>query len=115
MPTLTADTGHDLVTEDLEYQRQGGRDLLARLYRPGGAGRFPAMLQVHGGAWVNKDRTDDDRADAEICGRLPEGRREVELELYEGTNHGFMTGKPDAPYGSRAIDRIKAFRKHTSG
>src|SRR5438034_8021329 len=46
--------------EDVEYQRQGGRALLARLYRPAGAGPFPAVLQVHGGAWVNKDRTDND-------------------------------------------------------
>src|SRR6266568_7991411 len=47
--------------EDIEYQRQGGRALLARLYRPGGAsGPFPAVVQVHGGAWVNKDRTDND-------------------------------------------------------
>ncbi len=34
--------------------------LLARLYRPSGGGPFPAVLQVHGGAWVNKDRTDND-------------------------------------------------------
>ncbi len=41
---------------------------------------------------------------------------EAELQLYEGANHGFMTGKPDAPYASRAIDRMKAFiRKHTTG
>ena len=46
--------------EDVEYQRQGGRALLARLYRPAGAGPYPAVVQVHGGAWVNKDRTDND-------------------------------------------------------
>ncbi len=41
---------------------------------------------------------------------------EVELQLYEGANHGFMTGKPDAPYAARAIERMKAFiRKHTTG
>jgi len=39
----------------------------------------------------------------------------AELQLYEGANHGFMTGKPDAPYAARAIDRMKIFiRKHTS-
>ncbi len=46
--------------EDVEYQRQGGRALLARLYRPAGTGPYPAVVQVHGGAWVNKDRTDND-------------------------------------------------------
>ena len=51
---------HTVEIEDVEYQRQGGRALLARLYKPSGAGPFPAALQVHGGAWVNKDRTDND-------------------------------------------------------
>ena len=46
--------------EDVEYQRQGGHALLARLYRPAGTGPYPAIVQVHGGAWVNKDRTDND-------------------------------------------------------
>jgi acetyl esterase len=46
--------------EDVEYQRQAGRALLARLYRPVGAGPYPAVVQIHGGAWVNKDRTDND-------------------------------------------------------
>src|SRR5947208_9760770 len=60
MTTFAADARHDIVIEDVEYQRQGGRAMLARLYRPGGAGPFAAVLQVHGGAWVNKDRTDND-------------------------------------------------------
>src|SRR5262249_39429482 len=59
---VTLETGarHDIVTEDVEYQRQGGHAMLARLYRPGGAGPLPAVVQVHGGAWVHKDRTDND-------------------------------------------------------
>jgi acetyl esterase len=61
MPTtLEATTRHTVHIEDVEYQRQGGRPLLARLYRPGGVGPFPAVLQVHGGAWVSKDRSDND-------------------------------------------------------
>jgi dienelactone hydrolase len=41
---------------------------------------------------------------------------DAELQLYEGANHGFMTGKPDAPYAAPAIDRMTAFiRKHTTG
>ena len=59
-PTLAANARHEVRVEDVEYQRQSGRALLARLYRPSGAGPFPAALQVHGGAWVNKDRTDND-------------------------------------------------------
>ncbi|HEX3952628.1 MAG TPA: alpha/beta hydrolase [Stellaceae bacterium] len=49
-----------LRIEDVEYQRQGGHSMLARIYRPAGTGPYPAVIQVHGGAWVNKDRTDND-------------------------------------------------------
>jgi acetyl esterase/lipase len=57
---LAAEARHELRIEDVEYQRQGGRALLARLYRPSGTGPFPALLQIHGGAWTSKDRTDND-------------------------------------------------------
>ncbi len=46
------------VVRDIVYQRHGDKVRLARLYRPAGSGPFPAVLQVHGGAWNNKDRTD---------------------------------------------------------
>ncbi|HTV88459.1 MAG TPA: alpha/beta hydrolase, partial [Stellaceae bacterium] len=58
--TLEADARTDIRVEDVEYQRQAGRPLLARLYRPAATGPFPAVIQVHGGAWVSKDRTDND-------------------------------------------------------
>src|ERR1051326_5815704 len=58
--TIDADARSEVRIEDVEYQRQGGRALLARLYRPAGLGPYPAVVQVHGGAWVNKDRTDND-------------------------------------------------------
>jgi len=54
------DSREQVRVEDVEYQRQNGKAMLARLYRPAGTGPFPAVLQVHGGAWVNKDRTDND-------------------------------------------------------
>jgi hypothetical protein len=42
--TITA--SHTIAIEDAEYQK----GMLARLYRPSGAGPFPGALQVHGGA-----------------------------------------------------------------
>jgi acetyl esterase len=61
MPTTTlAEARHEVRIEDVEYQRQGGKSMLARIYRPSGTGPFPAALQVHGGAWVHKDRIDND-------------------------------------------------------
>ena len=42
--------------EDITYQSPNGTPLLARLYRPEGPGPFPAVLEVHGGAWTSGDR-----------------------------------------------------------
>jgi acetyl esterase len=39
--------------QDVEY-REG---LLARVYRPQGNGPFPALIEIHGGAWTGGDRT----------------------------------------------------------
>ncbi|TMJ60223.1 MAG: alpha/beta hydrolase, partial [Alphaproteobacteria bacterium] len=43
-------------TEDLEYHRPAGTPLFARFYRPEGQAPFPAVLEVHGGAWTSGDR-----------------------------------------------------------
>ncbi|MDB5410703.1 MAG: alpha/beta hydrolase [Rhodospirillales bacterium] len=49
-------TTPQFTAEDLEYFRHGETPLLARLYRPRGPGPFPAVVDVHGGAWVAGDR-----------------------------------------------------------
>jgi acetyl esterase/lipase len=48
---------YEFVVKDIVYHRDT-KPRLARLYQPAGSGPFPAVLQVHGGAWNNKDRTD---------------------------------------------------------
>jgi acetyl esterase len=49
---------YEFMVKDIVYQRNGDKARLARLYQPAGSGPFPAVLQVHGGAWSNKNRTD---------------------------------------------------------
>ncbi|MEI7712789.1 MAG: alpha/beta hydrolase [Rhodospirillales bacterium] len=46
----------DFTAEDIVYQSPDNTPLLARLYRPSGSGPFPAVLEVHGGAWTGGDR-----------------------------------------------------------
>jgi len=46
----------NFTAQDIEYSRPGGVPLMARLYRPEGPGPFPAVLEVHGGAWTSGDR-----------------------------------------------------------
>src|ERR1043166_565977 len=46
----------EIEVRDLEYCRHRDAALLARLYRPKGEGPFPALVEVHGGAWASGDR-----------------------------------------------------------
>jgi acetyl esterase/lipase len=46
----------EIEARDIEYRRHDGAPLLARLYRPRGEGVFPAVVEVHGGAWASGDR-----------------------------------------------------------
>jgi acetyl esterase len=48
---------YEIDVEDVEYLRHGNKGLLARVFRPRGEGPFPAMVEVHGGAWNLMDRT----------------------------------------------------------
>ena len=47
----------DINISDFEYRNIGTKALLARIYRPIGIGPFPAIIEVHGGAWTSNDRT----------------------------------------------------------
>jgi acetyl esterase/lipase len=48
---------YDVKTFDVAYRRDGETDWLARIYQPQGPGPFPALMDVHGGAWTTSDRT----------------------------------------------------------
>ncbi len=56
MPDQAAVRRFEIAVEDIAYRHAGDETLLARLYRPLGAGPFPALVDVHGGAWVNGTR-----------------------------------------------------------
>src|SRR2546425_3119467 len=50
---------YEVRVEDVEYIRHGNTGYLATLYRPQGAGPFPMMVELHGGAWCRSDRHGD--------------------------------------------------------
>jgi acetyl esterase/lipase len=43
------------LTWDVDYLHVDGRTLQATIYQPEGAGPFPVIVDVHGGAWVRGD------------------------------------------------------------
>ncbi|HEY4470552.1 MAG TPA: alpha/beta hydrolase [Stellaceae bacterium] len=60
MAEVAIEKRFDIEVRDLEYQHVDGTALLGRLYRPVGSGNsggpFPALVDVHGGAWASGDR-----------------------------------------------------------
>jgi acetyl esterase/lipase len=52
-------TNYDLEVEDVEYVRHGDKPLLVRLFKPTGAGPFPLVVELHGGAWCRGNRLND--------------------------------------------------------
>jgi acetyl esterase len=50
---------YEFKVEDVEYIRHAGKPYMATLYRPQGAGPFPIMVELHGGAWCRSERSAD--------------------------------------------------------
>jgi acetyl esterase/lipase len=54
---------------DVEYQSLAGKPWLVRIYQPKGTGPFPAIVDVHGGAWHNGDRTNNAGIDRALAAK----------------------------------------------
>src|SRR5678816_4029924 len=58
----------DLKVTDVPFRRNAaGRNLFARVYQPDGAGPFPMVLDLHGGAWTRKDRFAEEPMDRALA------------------------------------------------
>ena len=89
----------DIDVSELEYRRNAaGRSLLARVYQPRGTGPFPTVLDLHGGAWNNKDRLAEEPMDRAIAAS---GVLVVAVDL---------TLAPQAPYPANVQDANYAVR-----
>ena len=74
---------------DVEFRKTIKRQLMARIYQPQGdkgAGPYPVLLDLHGGAWNNKDRLANAPMDEALA---KSGVLVVAID---------MTQAPDAPY-----------------
>ena len=60
---------YEVAERDVEYQRQAGKAWLARVYQPKGSGPFPTIVDVHGGAWHNGDRTNNAGIDRALAAK----------------------------------------------
>jgi acetyl esterase len=56
-------------THEVEYQPRGVIPFLATIYQPGGSGPFPAIVDVHGGAYHIGDRLNNAAIDRGLAAR----------------------------------------------
>lgn len=83
---------------DVEYRRDPVRTLMARVYQPQGAGPFPVLLDVHGGAWNAQDRT----ANAPVDERLAaSGLLVVAIDVRLAQEAPYPASVADVNYGIR--------------
>jgi acetyl esterase len=89
----------DLKVTEIEFRRAvSGRMLMARVYQPQGVGPFPTLLDLHGGAWNNKDRFANEPMDRAVAAS---GVLVVAVDL---------TLAPEAPYPASVQDGNYAVR-----
>jgi acetyl esterase len=88
------------VTEVPFRKNSAGRQLMARIYQPvsAGAGPFPTLLDLHGGAWQRKDRKAEEPMDRAIAAS---GVLVVAIDLTISGEAPYPACIQDASYGVR--------------
>ena len=89
----------ELKVSEVELRRTaGGRQLMARVYQPQGPGPFPALLDLHGGAWRRKDRLAEEPMDRAIAAS---GVLVVAVDLRLSEEAPYPASVQDANHGVR--------------
>jgi acetyl esterase/lipase len=102
-PSYDPKAKFELEVHELPFRRTAkGRQLMARVYQPlakdAGKGPFPTLLDLHGGAWNNKDRFANETMDRVVAAS---GVLVVAVDL---------TLAPEAPYPASVQDAHYAVR-----
>jgi acetyl esterase/lipase len=88
----------DVQQFEVEFRRIPQRTLMARIYQPQGPGPFPVLLDLHGGAWNDKDRF----ANQPMCEAIAaSGVLVVAIDLTLGHEAPYPASLQDANYGIR--------------
>jgi acetyl esterase len=92
-------TTYEYTIQDVEYLRHGDRRFMARLFKPQGAGPFPAVIELHGGAWCNGDLNE--------CQIYAEGFARAGLAVasidFRHASDGYPTSLADINYAIRWV------------
>ena len=93
----------ELKVSEVPFRKNtAGRQLMARIYQPvstnAGAGPFPVVLDLHGGAWQRKDRTAEEPMDRAIASS---GVLVVAIDMTISKEAPYPACVQDASYGIR--------------
>ncbi len=100
-PKATYDSAarFEITVSEVEVRRNpAGRMLRARIYQPTGAGPFPTVLDLHGGAWNAKDRRAEEPMDRALAAS---GVLVVAIDLTLAPEAPYPACVQDANYGVR--------------
>ena len=102
----------EVTARDVEFRRNAaGRQLMARVYQPQGPGPFPAILDLHGGAWNRKNRTAEEPMDRALAAS---GLLVVAIDMTLAPEAPYPACVQDANYGVRWL-KWKAASLHGDG
>jgi acetyl esterase len=103
---------YEVDERDLEYQRLAGKAWLARIYQPKGTGPFPTIVDVHGGAWHNGDRTNNAGIDRALAAK---GILVAALDFRQPPEAGYPASICDVNVGIRWLKARAAELNGTTG
>lgn len=99
--TYDPNANFDVTVSEVELRRNtAGRMLKARIYMPKGKGPFPAVLDLHGGAWTRKDRLAEEPMDRALASS---GLVVVAVDLTLASEAPYPACVQDANYAVRWI------------
>jgi acetyl esterase/lipase len=98
-PTYDPTAKFEITVTEVDVRRTpAGRMLMARVYQPDGAGPFPTVLDLHGGAWNAKDRRAEEPMDRALAAS---GILVVAIDLTLAPEAPYPACVQDANYGVR--------------
>lgn len=89
---------YEIKVWDVEFRKVPTRTLMARIYQPQGDGPFPVLLDVHGGAWHDKDRLANVPMDEAVA---RSGVLVVAIDMRNSPEAPYPGSVQDASYGVR--------------
>ena len=103
---------YEVEVSDVEYRKGDGQSWLARIYQPMGTGPFPAILDVHGGAWSGGGRTSAELFDMALAST---GIVVAAVDFRVAPEHPYPAQVQDVNYATRWLKanasrlRMKSF------